>query len=439
MGSPHHGGGGGGAAHAADKAQRRATSSGVPSRSRGKAHRNANSTVNPATSHAAAQVQPTSTSPKKLYQDKSDRHTPDVRNDDNNKAGEQARAHTHGHAQRKQKHAAQKANHKSQLVTDYMDAGSGLTSALTVPNLAMGNDSDHHSDDSLSQKVAELKNAGRERARAHSHGHRKHKAGESKQKQNKINDANSKYGVGSTTAQSVPEIAAAIAAENGHGIYTPPHREEEEESHYDTPKRQHQPPDVPDMPYEAVHVQEINEPIPDNMPELIAEVKKLRNSNAKLRRELIDAKKAVEKDARKIDGMEAELRRLRHREAEDAKTLETMVQHVEANLKRTTERAVTAENTITKLKAEIKSLKSELNTTQGHKKKPEDKKEYKEMKEKAHATSLKLATAAKEAETNIKQLMQGVDVLKLMAETLACIDRVTEEKGSTEKGYGTSL
>ena len=36
--------------------------------------------------------------------------------------------------------------------------------------------------------------------------------------------------------------------------------------------------------------------------------------------------------------MEAELRRLRHREAEDAKTLETMVQHVEANLKRTTVR-----------------------------------------------------------------------------------------------------
>ena len=34
--------------------------------------------------------------------------------------------------------------------------------------------------------------------------------------------------------------------------------------------------------------------------------------------------------------MEVELRRLREREAEDAKTLETMVHHVEANLKRTT-------------------------------------------------------------------------------------------------------
>ena len=38
----------------------------------------------------------------------------------------------------------------------------------------------------------------------------------------------------------------------------------------------------------------------------------------------------------RIEGMEVELRRLREREAEDAKTLETMVHHVEANLKRTT-------------------------------------------------------------------------------------------------------
>ena len=42
-----------------------------------------------------------------------------------------------------------------------------------------------------------------------------------------------------------------------------------------------------------------------------------------------------------------------------------------------------------------------------------------------------------------RQLMAGVDVLKLMAETLACIDRITEEKDKTSKekdqGYGTSL
>ena len=48
-------------------------------------------------------------------------------------------------------------------------------------------------------------------------------------------------------------------------------------------------------------------------------------------------------------------------------------------------------------------IQSELNSVNGgNKKKPEDRKEYKDMKEKAHATSLKLATAAKEAETNIK-------------------------------------
>ena len=50
-------------------------------------------------------------------------------------------------------------------------------------------------------------------------------------------------------------------------------------------------------------------------------------------------------------------------------------------------------------------IQSELNGGPGNKKKPEDRKEYKDMKEKAHATSLKLATAAKEAETNIKYVL----------------------------------
>ena len=49
-----------------------------------------------------------------------------------------------------------------------------------------------------------------------------------------------------------------------------------------------------------------------------------------------------------------------------------------------------------------------MNQAQGGKKKPEDRKEYKELKEKAHASSLKLATAAKEAETNIKYVYRMV-------------------------------
>ncbi len=240
---------------------------------------------------------------------------------------ERARAHTHGHGPRKQKPAAtnKPGNTKSQLVVDYMDAAnhsqdqlspSSLSPSLTVPNLSVNNGLEV--DESLGPKP------GRERARAQSHGHRK-------KLPKKIPEPPSKE-----TTKSVPEIVHAVAAENGHnlrrGIYkengpTPITKstdfvsKENGENNYET--------------YATVNEMD-TKAMPESVEDLTAEVTRLRGNNKHLRQELVDAKKAVEKDAKKIEGMEVEMRRLREREAEDAKTLETMVHHVEANLKRTT-------------------------------------------------------------------------------------------------------
>ncbi|XP_033626003.1 uncharacterized protein LOC117289132 isoform X2 [Asterias rubens] len=451
--------------------QRRATSSGIPSRSRGKAHRSAQSAINPVPaipphgSHPDYDTVATSTSnPVKVtpitatvvdsaakgaefvdfiydYATKDDDQEGGeitIRSNtgtnmsngppkpvDRKHGRERARAHTHGHCPRKQKPAAanKAGNTKSQLVVDYMDgtnhsdeqlSPTSLSPSLTVPHFTVNGT---EVEESLGPKP------GRERARAQSHGHRK-------KLPKKIPEPPSKE-----TTKSVPEIVHAVAAENVHnlrkGIYkengpTPVNKS------CDFVSKENG-----ENTYEAFPmVNEDAKSIPEGVEDLTAEVIRLRGNNKHLRQELVDAKKAVEKDAKKIEGMEVELRRLREREAEDAKTLETMVHHVEANLKRTTERAVTAETTITKLKSEIKSFKSEINALSSKNKKLEEGTALKELKDKAHSSSIKLATAAKEAEATIKQMAGGVEALKLLAETLACIDRVSEEM---PKSFGTAL
>ncbi|XP_038068399.1 uncharacterized protein LOC119737845 isoform X2 [Patiria miniata] len=463
--------------------QRRATSSGVPSRSRGKAHRSAQSAINPVPpipphghnanvdfqSHAppGSPANPIKATPITAtdvdkaargaefvdfiydYATKDDDQEAPERTTrsntgtnmsngppkpaDRKQGRERARAHTHGHGPRKLKTAAaatnKAGNTKSQVVVDYMDATvnaqdllspSSLSTSLTsVPNLSVNNGTEVD-ESSLVPKP------GRERARAQSHGHRKKlpkKAPEPPAKKE--------------TTQSVPEIVHAVAAENGHNIYQSP-RPRPRANVFGAGATSNKSADILVKENgEAKTENEIytSQPMPENVEELTTEVTRLRSSNRHLRQELADAKKAVEKDAKKIEGMEVEMRRLRDREAEDAKTLETMVHHVEANLTRTTERAVTAETTITKLKGEIKTLKGEITALSTKNKKLEEGTELQELKEKSHAASVKLATAAKEADASIKQMATGVEALKLLAETLACIDRISE----VPKSFGTAL
>ncbi|XP_022108778.1 serologically defined colon cancer antigen 3 homolog isoform X3 [Acanthaster planci] len=457
--------------------QRRATSSGVPNRSRGKPHRSAQSAINPAPPipphghsvnadfHAHSQSG-SSTDPVKAPQiiatdvDKAARGAEFVdfiydyatKDDDQDmperttrsntgtnmsngpsKSGdrkhgrERARAHTHGHSPRKHKAAAatnKAGNTKSQLVVDYMDATvhsqdlqspSSLSASLTsVPTLSVSNGTEVD-ESSLGPKP------GRERARAQSHGHRK-----------KLPKRAPEPPTKRETTQSVPEIVHAVAAENGHeGIYQSPRPQ----ANGMAPDKSSEILAKENGESKTDYEVPLGQSMPDNVEDLMAEVTRLRSNNRQLKQELVDAKRAVEKDAKKIEGMEAEMRRLRDREVEDAKTLETMVHHVEANLKRTTERAVTAENTITKLKTEIKSLKSEIAALTTKNKKLEEGTELEELKEKSHAASIKLATAAKEADASIKQMANGVEALKLLAETLACIDRISE----VPKSFGTAL
>ncbi|XP_041454456.1 uncharacterized protein LOC121407449 isoform X3 [Lytechinus variegatus] len=373
--------------------------------------------------------------------------------------GERARAHTHGHAARKHKSPANKPNTKSTLVVDYIDASqnpqSYSSSNLTVPEMNAGNDSGHQFGEFTRPKAATESKPHRERARAQSHGHRKKGSGDAKSQ-------NKQKGTSSSSDTSDREHVVNLLAvppkpakpsENGHRSKLSSSTNELDDTSRDDNRSHENLSDVSvhdssmsEKPYEAMPSDKNKRDTPPSSTgenfengTSSSDLAKLKHENAKLRKELADSRKSSDKDSKKIENMEAEIKKLKLREAEDAKTLETMVQHVEANLKRTTERAVTAENTITKLKAEIKQLKSELGGGSSGKQKTEENKELKDIREKANAASLKLATAAKEAETNIKQLMSGVDVLKVLAETLACIDRISEDKSDKPKSFGTAL
>lgn len=377
-------------------------------------------------------------------------------------ARERARAHTHGHPVRKHKNGPSKPHPKSQLVVDYIDAtgdDASMFSAASASELhTRGNDSDPILDE-LSRPKAEVK-PHRERARAHSHGHRKQKSGEKQSKTKSSSDQQ--------TDREAKHYQKTHSGENGNVRRADYERKaspvRKEASEYDQPRsggsgavpvKSHSVPDILSDPYDSLPPRNQSpsscgsasmstSPTEDGgQPEaLSADVAKLKQDNSRLRSELSEARRINERDAKRIDTMEEELKRLRLREAEDAKTLEAMVQHVEANLKRTTERAVSAENTITTLKKEIKSLKSENSTLVSENKKFKEGKDILELRERAHTASLKLAGAAKDAESNLKQLMAGVDILKLMAETLACFDKLsehTDESRPGRKGYGTAL
>ncbi|XP_071823627.1 uncharacterized protein [Apostichopus japonicus] len=373
-------------------------------------------------------------------------------------ARERARAHTHGHAVRKQKNGPSKPHPKSQLVVDYIDATGeevSMLSAVSASELhSRGNDSDTILDDSARPKAQTDVKPHRERARAHSHGHRKQKSGEKQSKSKGLEQ----------TERETKQFPKTHSGENGNG-HRPDYEQRKpsparkDRTEYDEVRegngvggqvKSHSVPDILTQPYDSLPARNHSpsggdsssmstSPTEDaSSPDAL----KLRHDNSRLRSELAEARRLNDRDAKRIDTMEEELKRLRLREAEDAKTLEAMVQHVEANLKRTTERAVSAENTITTLKKEIKALKSENSTTLSENKKFKEGKDVLELKERAHTASLKLAGAAKDAESNLKQLMAGVDILKLMAETLACFDKLSEHTGdikSGRKGYGTAL
>ncbi|XP_064598921.1 endosome-associated-trafficking regulator 1-like [Liolophura sinensis] len=163
--------------------------------------------------------------------------------------------------------------------------------------------------------------------------------------------------------------------------------------------------------------------------DLELELRRVREDNHRLRDQL-------SQQANRLREAEQRIETIQKREADDTAALEKMVHQVEANLVTTTQRAVQAETTVTRLKQEVKSLQGQLKTTKGDNPAQSADQTLTSIQERTKYASEQLSAAAKTAEQSLKQLLTGVDSMKLLAEVLATIDKVTEEapSGGAEGG-----
>ncbi|XP_014770487.1 endosome-associated-trafficking regulator 1 [Octopus bimaculoides] len=165
------------------------------------------------------------------------------------------------------------------------------------------------------------------------------------------------------------------------------------------------------------------------------ELRRLREENCELRKELCKAQQQAAKEANRVNKVLKEMEEKQKCEKQETEDLEKIIQQVEANLETTTLRATKAESMVSKLKQDMKLLQKQIQTLQ---------KENEilqsgdlgtaYLKQKTFSASEQLATVAASAEQSLRQLLSGVDSLRMLSAVLASADKVQEESCDNQKG-----
>ncbi|XP_071451863.1 endosome-associated-trafficking regulator 1 [Hetaerina americana] len=183
-----------------------------------------------------------------------------------------------------------------------------------------------------------------------------------------------------------------------------------------------------------------------------AEPQRFAQENDRLRWELDICRRQLSEESMRVQSLEHELYNMRRRESEETATLAKSIEQVEDNLKRTTRRAVSAETTVSKLKQEIKAIMVEMSELRrendrlqgcfrgGGGKKGEDPMVTGVA---AHQPGLEervpqqvageILAAANTAEHSLRQLLGGVDTLRVLAATLESMYRIQERPPGQEE------
>ncbi|XP_011166235.1 uncharacterized protein LOC105200392 [Solenopsis invicta] len=158
--------------------------------------------------------------------------------------------------------------------------------------------------------------------------------------------------------------------------------------------------------------------------------------NEILRQQLEASRRQLSEKMERIHLLEAELLSKKEVEHEETVHLEKAMEQVEDNLKRSTKRAVNAESTVTSLKKEIKVLtteisllrleNSELRTSISAAGQSESNASAVNMNRTVRRLARDLFAAASSAEVSLRQLMSGVDNLRVLASTLENVDRIED-------------
>lgn len=167
------------------------------------------------------------------------------------------------------------------------------------------------------------------------------------------------------------------------------------------------------------------------------ELRRMREENSVLRKQLEEARKEALTESQRCHKMKKNMEDIQKKEAEENTALENMVQQIEANLTTTTQRAVQAENTVSKLQTEVKGLQKQLTSLRSENELLRSGDHgLAEIRERTKYSSEQLMSAANTAEQNLKQLLQGVDQMKMLAQVLSSIDKITEEKSDEQSKDG---
>ncbi|KMQ92604.1 serologically defined colon cancer antigen 3-like protein [Lasius niger] len=158
--------------------------------------------------------------------------------------------------------------------------------------------------------------------------------------------------------------------------------------------------------------------------------------NERLHQQLETARRQISEKTERIRSLEAELLSKREVEHEETAHLEKAMEQVENSLKRSTKRAVNAESTVTSLKKKIKALTAEISllrlendklrggtSTPGQ---GESNTGAANTNRTVRRLSRDLFAAASSAEVSLRQLMSGVDNLRVLASTLENMDRIED-------------
>ncbi|KAK3911910.1 Endosome-associated-trafficking regulator 1 [Frankliniella fusca] len=168
---------------------------------------------------------------------------------------------------------------------------------------------------------------------------------------------------------------------------------------------------------------------------------RFQTENERLRAEMEMLRRQNSELSRRVSSLQSEVRTLRTKEHEDTLTMEKALEQAEENLQRTMKRAVNAENMVTKLKQELKQSQSEIRRLQ------QDNLElrsgegasgawggasnfrpagFPEQQVQMQRFAQELKAAALTAETSLRQLLSGVDNLRLLASTMESVHRVED-------------
>ncbi|XP_035496687.1 endosome-associated-trafficking regulator 1 [Scophthalmus maximus] len=156
-------------------------------------------------------------------------------------------------------------------------------------------------------------------------------------------------------------------------------------------------------------------------------IQQLKQENMVLRRTIEELQRRSDVNERRVQKLSEERLQRRSQDEKEAQDLETMIHCVEQNLQLMTKRAVKAENTVSKLKAELQQLQVEAESlrVENDGLKASESHIITTMRQNAQVASEHLDKTASHAHSSIRQLLGGAESLRLVSQLLQSIENVS--------------